>query len=187
MKRALGGLLALVVLLVLWGRRPASRTADETPHAAPASPPALPQPAPVLPLGDQLLESYAQPGQTPEQDLIAMAHLMENYLLLTKEAARRPLSANEDWARVWRGADGSGERFLSDQHPALNDRGQVVDRWGIPLFFHAVGRGRFEVRSAGPDRMLWTEDDLHRNSDGTFRHGNDLNPPSLVEASRPSR
>jgi len=63
---------------------------------------------------------------------------------------------------------------LPDQHAALNARGQLVDRWGTPLFFHALGNGRFEIRSAGPDRKLWTADDIHRNADGSFYNGAEL-------------
>jgi hypothetical protein len=108
-----------------------------------------------------------------------MSHLMDNSLLLLKSAANRPLSANEDWADLLRGKNSAHERFLPDQHIALNSKGQLIDRWGTPLFFHALGGGRFEIRSAGPDRKLWTDDDNHRNSNGAFRHGTNLNPPGL--------
>jgi hypothetical protein len=47
------------------------------------------------------------------------------------------------------------------------------------LFFHALGGGRFDIRSAGPDHKLWTDDDIHRNSNGTFRRGAALNAPAL--------
>ncbi len=104
---------------------------------------------------------------------------MQNSLLLLKSTANRPLSANEDWAAFFRGANSARERFLPDRHPALNAAGQLVDRWGTPLFFHALGAGRYEIRSAGPDRLLWTDDDLHRGADGSFRRGADLNPESL--------
>jgi len=113
---------------------------------------------------------------------------MDNFTLLVKSAADRPLSANEDWAAVFRGLNPAHERFLPDQSIALNAQGQLIDRWGTPLFFHALGEKRFELRSAGPDKKLWTADDLHRNANGSFRRGADLNPPSLVDdASRRGR
>ena len=77
------------------------------------------------------------------------------------------------------------ERFLPATHPALDARGRLVDRWGVPLFFHALGGGRYELRSAGPDRILWTADDIHRNADGSFRHGSELGAASLFEAAQP--
>jgi len=116
-----------------------------------------------------------------------MSRLMENSLLLLKSAANRPLSANEDWAALFRGQNAAHERFLPEEHAALNHEGQLVDRWGTPLFFHALGGGRYELRSAGPDKKLWTKDDIHRNADGSFRRGAELNSPSLLEAATRGR
>jgi hypothetical protein len=58
-----------------------------------------------------------------------------------------------------------------------------VDRWGTPLYFHAISRDRLEVRSAGPDKVMWTEDDVQRQSDGTFLSAAGLQAPSLLEQS----
>jgi hypothetical protein len=135
---------------------------------------------PVKPLvGEMILADYAKTNFPPENDLTLMSHLMDNSLLLLKSAANRPLSANEDWADFLRGGNGAHERFLPDSHVALNAKGQLIDRWGTPLFFHALGNGRYDLRSAGPDKNMWTNDDIHRNADGSFRRGADLNPPSL--------
>lgn len=151
-------------------------------YVAPAMPPRSSPPgnsnSPPL-LGEQILRGYASAQSTPEQDLTLMARLMDNSLLLLKSAANRPLSANEDWADLLRGRNAASERFLPDAHVALNAQGQLVDRWQTPLFFHAVGGGRYELRSAGPDQKLWTDDDIHRNPDGSFRRGSSLNPPAL--------
>ena len=42
----------------------------------------------------------------------------------------------------------------------VNNSGELVDTWGTPLFFHQLSGTDTEVRSAGPDRKLWTPDDL---------------------------
>jgi hypothetical protein len=44
-----------------------------------------------------------------------------------------------------------------NQH--LNENGELVDRWGTPYFFHQLSKTRMEIRSAGPDRTMWTGDD----------------------------
>jgi len=137
--------------------------------------------APPL-LGEAILRDYAGPASTPQNDLTLMAHLMDNFSLLVKSAADRPMSANEDWAAAFRGMNPAHQRFLPDNNIALDAQGRLVDRWGTPLFFHALGNRRFDLRSAGPDKKLWTDDDVHRNADGSFRHGADLNPPSLLES-----
>ena len=137
-------------------------------------------PAPLL--GETILRDYANTNFPPENDLTLMSRLMENSLLLLKSAANRPLSANEDWADMFRGRNGAREEFLPSRHIALNADGKLVDRWASPLFFHALGGGRYEIRSAGPDRKLWTSDDLQRGYDGRFRRGGELTnspPPGL--------
>lgn len=122
-------------------------------------------------LGTTILRGYADPNLPPENDLTLMSRLMENSLLLLKAAANRPLSANEDWADLFRGKNGAREEFLPAQHVALNEKGQLIDRWQTPLFFHALGGGRYEIRSAGPDGKLWSDDDLQRNANGMFLRG----------------
>jgi len=42
----------------------------------------------------------------------------------------------------------------------INYRGELVDNWGTPFFFHQISRTEMEIRSAGPDRKMWTADDL---------------------------
>lgn len=188
MKRT--GLIALAVLVLLaigiWLARqsqPASlaNSTNES-NATHATPSASPVTRTNF-LGETILRGYAETNLPPENDLTLMARLMENSLLLLKAAANRPLSANEDWADLLRGKNAAQEEFLPAIHVALNDKGQLVDRWQTPLFFHALGGGRFELRSAGPDRKLWTADDIHRNADGSFRRGAQLNPPSLASPS----
>jgi hypothetical protein len=42
----------------------------------------------------------------------------------------------------------------------VNENGETVDPWGTPFFFHQLSGTEMEIRSAGPDRTLWTYDDL---------------------------
>ena len=41
----------------------------------------------------------------------------------------------------------------------LNDKGELIDRWGTPYFFHQLSRDQMEIRSAGADKIMWTDDD----------------------------
>ena len=50
--------------------------------------------------------------------------------------------------------------YLTRDCPALVD-GKLVDRWGTPYWFHATSNRVTEIVSAGPDRKLFTGDDLH--------------------------
>lgn len=57
--------------------------------------------------------------------------------------------------------------FIDRTHPAINARGELVDRWGKVFVFHLVSRDRIDVRSAGPDGELYTTDDLVKASPGS--------------------
>ncbi|MEZ0388203.1 MAG: hypothetical protein ACAI34_14115 [Verrucomicrobium sp.] len=132
-----------------------------------------------------ILQAYAKPDSRPEDDLHAIAHAFENLILLVKGGDPFRIGANEEFAAALRGKNRAQMRFLPDSHPAFNAQGQLVDRWDTPLFFHASSHDRIDVRSAGPDRKLWTEDDLQRQHDGQFLKGKDLNPSSLFAPVKP--
>jgi hypothetical protein len=186
----LSALLGLLTLLLWWKTRPAedsssgsapssgsataARSAVAEATVAAAQRPLTEANGKAALLGEQILLGYAGPHSTPQHDLILMSRLMDSFTLLVKGATDRPLSANEDWASALRGVNLARERFLPDQHVALNPQGQLVDRWGTPLHFHSLGDRRYEIRSAGPDQKLWTADDIHRNADGSFRKGTNL-------------
>ena len=112
-------------------------------------------------------------GKEADWPLIAFSPRKQS-LTFYISASDRPLSANEDWSGALLGLNPAHERFLPREHRALNGRGQLVDRWGAPLFFHSVARGQYAIRSAGPDGKLWTDDDIQRNPDGSFSYGPSL-------------
>lgn len=121
--------------------------------------------------GAEILKNYATPSSRPEDDLQAMAHVFSNLRLLVKGDAPFRMGANEEFAAALMGQNAAKEVFLRAPHACLNAKGQIVDRWGSPLFFHVRDRDRIDIRSAGPDREMWTADDLHRRHDGEFFRG----------------
>lgn len=126
------------------------------------------------PPGNEILENYASSTSRPEDDLSALANTFANLLLLLKSDRPFRMGANEEFAAALLGKNAAGEVFLTAPHPALNDQGQLIDRWGTPLFFHVRESTRIDIRSAGPDRKMWTTDDLHRLQEGGTHHGPDL-------------
>ena len=42
-------------------------------------------------------------------------------------------------------------------------KGQLVDRWGTAYWFHPNSSYQMEIRSAGPDKNLFTADDVVKN------------------------
>lgn len=125
-----------------------------------SSPLVPPPPAVDSAPGDRLLAGYGNPDQPPRDDMVAMARTISNFLVIDKQAASRPLSANEEWSAALRGLRPGTEPWFSDRPPVFDPQHRLIDRWGTPLIFHALGGKQWEIRSAGPDRKPWTEDDL---------------------------
>lgn len=44
--------------------------------------------------------------------------------------------------------------------PALLDKASLNDSWGTPFQYKKVTKFKYEIRSAGPDAQMGTEDDL---------------------------
>ena len=42
----------------------------------------------------------------------------------------------------------------------INGKVELVDYWGTPFFFHQLSGTEMEIHSAGPDKVMWTADDL---------------------------
>lgn len=95
-----------------------------------------------------------------QKDVQELRSIVANFLTAVKEPYRPPLGINEDFARALSGGNRYGDVFLPNGHPSLNDRGQIVDRWGTPYHFHPRAPDAIDVRSAGPDLTLFTQDDL---------------------------
>src|SRR5262245_17495939 len=102
----------------------ATITASQYPPTDPAETPSVQSLRSSEVIGTTILRDYASTNGTPEDDLASLAQLMDNFRLLVKTAADHPLSANEDWSRALRGLNPSRERFLPDNHLALNSRMQ---------------------------------------------------------------
>ncbi len=127
--------------------------------------------------GIPILKNYSSASSRPEDDLQAMAHAFSNLLLLAKGDAPFRMGANEEFAAALLGKNSAKEVFLKAPHPCLNDKAQLIDRWGTPLFFHVRDASRIDIRSAGADQEMWTPDDLQRRYDGEFYRGDDLPEP----------
>lgn len=171
-------LLLLAAVALWWLGRPQAPLVKEDPKQgmSPAAIKAMEEAAKLrsenteLP-GNEILKHYAEPGTRPEDDLHSMVHAFSNLLLLVKGDAPFRMGANEEFAAALMGHNATKTVFLAPPHPCLNAQGQLVDRWQTPLFFHVRDATRIDVRSAGPDKTLWTADDLQRQHDGQFVHG----------------
>jgi hypothetical protein len=93
---------------------------------------------------------------SPADDLQILDDLLRLHRRL---GSGNPVGLNEDITATLTGHNDKRWAVIPPGHPAIRDR-QLVDRWGSPYFFHALSGDFMELRSAGPDRKLFTADDL---------------------------
>jgi hypothetical protein len=72
-----------------------------------------------------------------------------------------PVGTNPEITAALNGENPKQVKFLTeDSGLRINGQGELVDSWGTPFFFHQISGTEMEIRSAGPDRKMWTGDDL---------------------------
>jgi hypothetical protein len=98
---------------------------------------------------------------SPALDVHSDLRLVNQIFIAYRGATRleNPVGENAEITAVLRGRNRLGFAFIPADCPALNAKGELCDRWGTPYFFHQLSGQKMEIRSAGPDRRLWTADD----------------------------
>ena len=72
-----------------------------------------------------------------------------------------PVGSNPEIAAALNGENPKQIKFIDAENGLrINGQGELVDSWGTPFFFHQLSASDTEVRSAGPDKIMWTADDL---------------------------
>lgn len=70
-----------------------------------------------------------------------------------------PVGTNPEIAAALQGKNPRQINFLAESGLRLNGKGEIVDGYGTPIFFHQISGNEMEIRSAGPDKIMWTSDD----------------------------
>ncbi|QYM77773.1 hypothetical protein K0B96_10605 [Horticoccus luteus] len=154
--------LAVAALLAVWfwlRPAPTSPVASRAPSSAPGAT-AIARPASPPPLDEDTgLAALAQLG-SPATTISADLQLLDGMFTRYQSNFRgNPVGLNAEIVATLTGGNPLHLAFISPHHPALNARGELCDRWGTPFFFHQLSGTRMEIRSAGPDRKMWTADD----------------------------
>ena len=72
-----------------------------------------------------------------------------------------PVGTNPEITSQLSGSNPKHINFINaEQGMRVNENGELVDPWGTPYFFHQISGTDMEIHSAGPDRVMWTADDL---------------------------
>lgn len=119
-----------------------------------------PEPSSAPTAGESLLTGYGDPATPPIEDLRKVHRVVTGYFSVIKDAQRFPIGGNEDLSAVLRGENANREVFVRAGHPIFSKEGLLIDRWGNPLIVHPEAWRALELRSAGPDRIPHSPDDL---------------------------
>lgn len=71
-----------------------------------------------------------------------------------------PVGTNAEIMAVLNGGNAKQARLGPPDGQGLNGKGELVDRWGTPYFFHQIDGRHMEVHSAGADKIMGTADDV---------------------------
>lgn len=87
--------------------------------------------------------------------------LLESVLRQYRNAfGQHPVGINSEIIAALAGRNCKSVAFISPENVAINEDGQLVDRWGSPFFFHQESALDMKIISPGPDRILFNADDV---------------------------
>jgi hypothetical protein len=98
------------------------------------------------------------PGSTIARDLEVVSQIFESWQSNFPREGN-PVGENAEITAALMGDNRLGFALIPKGHRALNERGELCDRWGTPFRFHQLSGTKMEIRSAGPDRKFATDDD----------------------------
>jgi len=100
----------------------------------------------------------APPAMNPDVVLGNMRNIIHLY---SSMFGANPIGTNPEITEALNGGNPKEARFINEESGLrINGRGELVDSWGTPFFFHQLSETEMEIRSAGPDMKMWTRDDL---------------------------
>ena len=96
----------------------------------------------------------------PQRDLEILREMLLAFTTSLKKPNRPPLGDNQDITAALTGHNKAKQIVIPPDHPSIDGKGRLLDRWGTPFHFHARSADSFDLRSAGPDKILFTADDV---------------------------
>jgi hypothetical protein len=105
----------------------------------------------------QIATTLNSPETNVENDLSMLGMILREY---RRQYQGSPSGENVEISAALMGDNGRGLGFIPKLGKnQINAQGELIDRWGIPYFFHVESSTQMEIRSAGKDGEFYTEDD----------------------------
>ncbi len=147
---------------------PQNTPPDSPPVASVATIPPVPPiaaPPPVTPARDP---DDAPPAPPPKPitpaDRENTARVLDNIQFALRDyrsaLGENPVGTNAEITSSLLGNNRKQAKIPLPDGATVNGAGEMCDPWGSPYFFHQQSGTKMEIRSAGPDRKMWTPDDV---------------------------
>lgn len=133
----------------------AAAAAATAPVSAP--PPSSPSASDV---GTPLAAELHRADSSAQQDVDTLKQIIQQYLEAIQNRPGPPIGDDADLARVLQGRNPLKLVVIPASHPIFSADGRMRDRFGTPYHVHARNSTAIDIRSAGPDRKLFTADDF---------------------------
>lgn len=156
------GIIAVAIVAWIFVTFLPENKTPETPKSTPPPPEEQP-PSRTFPeqkMGDDILADYASESSDGQKDIQIFFNYLNNVFLLMKSRDTHQYAINEDLSKFLRGKNDYKTPFVSADSHIFNEQKMIIDRWGTPIHIHTISRDRFELRSAGPDKRLFSDDDF---------------------------
>lgn len=174
MKVIVATIFAILLLgLALW--RPWEKKETAFPSSPPGPvgrqlPPAGDPPVtPVAPAEPALPDTAVPEPVTPDlspEDAAKVSAATDNLELTLRDFGAalggNPVGTNAEITAALLGDNAKQMKLELPAGSSMNASGELCDPWGTPWFFHQLSAKKTELRSAGPDKQLYTEDDFVR-------------------------
>ena len=92
-----------------------------------------------------------------KQDIERVQGMLRDFRTVFGE---NPVGTNAEIMAALNGGNPKQARLGPAEGQGLNEKGELVDQWGTPYFFHQMDGHHMEIHSAGADRKLGTSDDV---------------------------
>ncbi|MSU48113.1 MAG: hypothetical protein EXS37_03325 [Opitutus sp.] len=153
----------LAIAVVIWRMANVAPGTLRTPSAAPATAPdqsAVRNPKSEIPLErSALADDLNLPATDIRSDLRVVSEVIHAFQTNFPRDGN-PVGTNAEITAALTGKNRLRLALVPPDHPAINRAGELCDRWGTPFFFHAENATKMEIRSAGPDKKMWNDDDV---------------------------
>jgi hypothetical protein len=143
---------------------PTPGTGNTNPTAVSAARPQFALPTPMSAVAAKPVRPAAIPHPLEFTNL-PPATVLDNMRITFHQYASmfggNPVGTNPEITAALNGKNPKQANFIQPEAGMrIDDKGELVDPWGTPYFFHQLSGTDMEIHSAGPDRIMWTADDL---------------------------